>query len=248
MAERVCLYALVAGPAASLRMTGIAGERLRALDMAGVEAVVGVQKSVPRATTTAMRRYDRVERELMEIYASVLPARFGTCAPTVDELAASVQDRRASIRRNLRLVRHRVQMTARVFTQGSDRGQTGVRPRSDRGRIGVRPGSDRGRIGVRPGSEYEYGATQGTQYLRRRMEETQIPGAQPLRDAVARWVRAERTERHTQGRLAGSLYHLIPRGAVPAYQRALERAAIAAQLTTIVSGPWPPYAFTEMTA
>jgi hypothetical protein len=226
VADRVCLYALVAGRAASLRMTGIGGERLRAVDMAGIEAVVGVQRGVPRATTTAMARYDRVERELMVVYASVLPARFGTCAPTVDELAASVRDRRASIRRSLRLVRQRVQMTVRVFTAGSDRGQTGVRP----------------------GSEYEYGATQGTQYLQRRMEEMQIPGAQPLRDAVARWVRAERTEPHTQGRLAGSLYHLIPRGAVSAYRRALERAATAAQLTTVISGPWPAYAFAEITA
>jgi len=41
------------------------------------------------------------------------------------------------------------------------------------------------------------------------------------------------------------MYHLIARGAVPAYRRAIERAALDADLTTVVSGPWPPYAFTE---
>ena len=50
-------------------------------------------------------------------------------------------------------------------------------------------------------------------------------------------------ERQERGRLIGSVYHLIPRGAVSAYQRSLERAALDAGRTTIVSGPWPAYAF-----
>ena len=87
--------------------------------------------------------------------------------------------------------------------------------------------------------------TTGTEYLRRRMGETQLPGATILRQAVARWVRAERSERHARGQLAGSLYHLVPRRAVPAYRRALVSAATEAGLTTVVSGPWPPYAFTD---
>jgi hypothetical protein len=73
----------------------------------------------------------------------------------------------------------------------------------------------------------------------------QIPGAEPLRAAAARWVRAERRERHDRGRLVGSLYHLIARRSAGPYRRAIERAALDAGLTTIVSGPWPPYAFTE---
>ena len=226
VAERICLYALVSGDLAPLRMTGITGERLRAVDMAGVEAVVGAQARVTRATTAAMRRYDEVERGLMAVYASVLPARFGTCAAAVGDLAQSVRDRRVSIRRNLRLVRQRVQMTVRIF---------GSEPAQSRHRAGTEPAQS----GHRAGTE------QGTQYLQRRAEELQIPGAAAVRDAVARWVRAERTERHMQGRLVGSIYHLIPRGAVPAYRRAIERAALDANVTTIVSGPWPPYAFTE---
>jgi hypothetical protein len=75
----------------------------------------------------------------------------------------------------------------------------------------------------------------------------QIPGAEPLRTAVARWVRAERVERLDRGRLAGSLYHLIPRGGASAYRRAIERAALEAGVTMVVSGPWPPYAFAELT-
>jgi hypothetical protein len=226
VAERVCLYALVAGRGRALRLDGVAGERLYAVDLAGVEGVVGVVPRAIRATTAAMRRYDAIQRELTAVYASVLPARFGTCAATADELAASVRDRQAAIRRALHLVRRRVQMTVRLFAGAPDSGAPAARrPRAR---------------GPSPGS-----ARRGTLYLRARAVDASIPGSDALRRAVARWVRAERTERHMHGRLAGSLYHLVPRTAVGPYRRALERAALEARLTTIVSGPWPPYAFAE---
>lgn len=73
----------------------------------------------------------------------------------------------------------------------------------------------------------------------------QIPGSEPLRAAVKKWVRAERVERHDRGRLAGSIYHLVPRGAAAAYRTTLQRAALAADIMVVVSGPWPPYAFAD---
>jgi hypothetical protein len=231
VADRVCLYALVAGAGGPARIVGVAGERVRTVRLSGIDAVIGIVPRPPKPTVGTLRRYDRIGRELMGIYPSVLPARFGTCAPTLDELAASVRDRRATIRRALRLVRRRAQMTVRVF----------FRSESSPNRFRVH--SDPVQSGLRTGSEYGDGATQGTQYLQRRMAETRIPGAEPLRAAVARWVRAERTERHGQVRLAGSLYHLIPRSAAPAYRRALERAALEAGVTVVVTGPSPPYAF-----
>jgi hypothetical protein len=254
VADRVCAYALVAGRVQPLRLTGIAGERLTIVNAGGIAVVVGRVARVPRPAAATLRRYDEVMRALTTVYASVLPVRFGTCAATVDEITQPVRDRGVAIRRNLHLVRNRVQMTIRIFSSeqgqtgvrpGSDRGRAGVRPGSDQGQTGVRPGSERGRSGVRTGSELEYGATQGTQYLRRRAADLQIPGAEPLRAAAARWVRAERRERHDRGRLVGSLYHLIARRSAGPYRRAIERAALDAGLTTIVSGPWPPYAFTE---
>ena len=232
VADRVCAYALVAGRVQPLRLTGIAGERLTIVNAGGIAVVVGRVARVPRPAAATLRRYDEVMRALTTVYASVLPVRFGTCAATVDEITHPVRDRGVVIRRNLHLVRNRVQMTIRIFS-------------SEQGQTGVRPGSERGRSGVRTGSELEYGATQGTQYLRRRAADLQIPGAEPLRAAAAQWVRAERRERHDRGRLVGSLYHLIARRSAGPYRRAIERAALDAGLTTIVSGPWPPYAFTE---
>jgi hypothetical protein len=55
-----------------------------------------------------------------------------------------------------------------------------------------------------------------------------------------RWVRDERVEHRGE---VSSVYHLIPRASTEAYRRAVQTSADAAGLRVIVSGPWPPYAF-----
>jgi hypothetical protein len=85
----------------------------------------------------------------------------------------------------------------------------------------------------------------GRQFLQRRARDLQIREAEPLREAVKRWVRAERIERHTSGRLTGTIYHLVPRGASEQYGAAIRAAAETAGLAVVVTGPWPPYAFAE---
>jgi hypothetical protein len=219
--DRICLYALLAGPAGRrLVIPGLSGERLREVQFDGIRAAIGGIPRPSKPAAAAVKRYDEILRQLMDLYTSVLPARFGTCASTLEELAVPVRDRRDAIERALRLVRGRAQMTVRVF------GTQGVRSTA--------------------GAKTVDGlAGRGTQYLQRRMAETQIPGAEVLRRAVAEWVRAERREKHGTGRLAGTLYHLIPRKAAPAYRRAIDRAAFDVGLTITVSGPWPPYAFAE---
>jgi Gas vesicle synthesis protein GvpL/GvpF len=205
-----------------MRGTGAWGEALRRIRVAGLDLVIGAIPRVPRPTTAALTRYDRVVRALIETHASVLPARFGTTAPSLDALGAAVGDRRDALRRSLRLVRHRVQMTVRVFGLG------------DGLAVGLAVGLG---DGLRAGG--------GRQFLQRRAKELQVPGSEPLRAAVKRWVRAERTERHKAGRLVGTIYHLVPLTAARPYRAAIQRAASAASLTVVVSGPWPPYAFAE---
>jgi hypothetical protein len=55
-------------------------------------------------------------------------------------------------------------------------------------------------------------------------------------------VREERVEQH--GNIA-TVYHLVPRGSVGAYRRALEKQAGETGVRLMVSGPWPPYAFSD---
>jgi hypothetical protein len=226
VAERVWLYAVVSGASGPLRAEGAAGERLRRVRVGGLDLVVGIVPRVPRPTAAALRRYDAAVRRLMDAHGSVLPARYATSAPSLDALASAALDRRDTLRRSLGLVRQRVQMTVRVFTP---RGPEG------RAKAAVARGGQPSRAASGP----------GRQFLSRRAAELQVPGGEPLRAAVARWVRAERTERHDRGPLAGSMYHLIPRGCAGAYRTAVERAAVRAGLTIVVSGPWPPYAFAD---
>ena len=81
----------------------------------------------------------------------------------------------------------------------------------------------------------------GRDYLRNRAAEARyVPGFDPIRHVVRRWVRAERIERHDK---VTTVYHLIPRGSVDAYRTALARAATAERVRLVVTGPWPPYTF-----
>jgi hypothetical protein len=63
-----------------------------------------------------------------------------------------------------------------------------------------------------------------------------------LRRALASLVRAERIERHSEPGLLASVYHLIDRGAAPAYARAIEETRLEG-LRVAVSGPWPAWSF-----
>ena len=244
MADQVCVYAVVSGGPGALRVTGVSGERLRRARVAGVDLVIGRLARVPPPTAAALTRYDRAVRALMATHGSLLPARYGTCAATLDELAPTLRARREAVRRSLRLVRQRAQMTVRIFhgsepARGLARGPLAASSQPARRAPAARSQSARSALATSSGG-------QGRQYLQQRAAEMHIPGAEPLRTAVARWVRAERVERLDRGRLAGSLYHLIPRGAAGAYRCAIERAALDAGLTMVVSGPWPPYAFAEL--
>ncbi len=84
----------------------------------------------------------------------------------------------------------------------------------------------------------------GREYLKARARAAAaarvVPGFEPVRDAVVRWVRDERVEHRGA---VSSVYHLIPRASTEAYRRAAQTSADAAGLRVIISGPWPPYAF-----
>jgi hypothetical protein len=164
-------------------------------------------------------------RELAARFHAIIPVRFATLMAE-DELMVTLLARRAAFARALAGVRRRVQMTVRVVPGQGGRGSA----RSDVGRP-FRSASDAIPI-------------TGRDYLKARAREAAatrvVPGFEPVRLAVARWVRDERVE-HRAG--VSSVYHLIPRSSAEAYRRALQASAAATGLPVIVSGPWPPYAF-----
>ena len=221
----LCVYALTTQAPRALRLRGLERELLRVVTMGRVSAIVGELRRAPGNTYERLTLYDAVMHRLSDRYAAILPVRFGTCL-TRDELEGILRERQQSFRRALRHVRGRVQMIVRVVDRGPDKVRaTSV---SDRAESVARALSGSRKSGV--------------EYLRRRAAEATAPAFDPIRDAVRRWVRDERIE--TRDRIA-SVYHLIPRGAAEAYRTAAVTRANEVGLRATISGPFPPYAFTE---
>jgi len=212
----VIVYAIIANRRAPTSLR-VGGERFRIVREGAIAAVVidGGRRLAP--TTANLRRYDRVVRGLAMRFPAMIPARFGTLMAE-DELAFTLSSRRAVLAAMLKRVRNRVQMTIRVMP-------TGARESALHDIDGPAPAT---------GREYLIARARAAASART------VPGFNPVREAVSRWVRDERVE-HQEG--VASVYHLIPRSSVPAYRAALQTSAAAANVKALVSGPWPPYAF-----
>jgi len=220
----LCVYALTRGTS-RVSATGIRGERMRVVREGPLGAVVGALPSVPRGSVGNLRRYDRTLGVLAATLPALLPARFGTCFDEIDELRFVLRSRRPALQRALQHVRGRAQMTIRMVVAPA---AAAVEPEDGRRQ--------------RP----EDASRPGTAFLRSRAEAAararHVEGFDPVRAAVRRWVRDERVERRAG---VTTVYHLVPRGSADTYHRALEGAAARAGLRMRVTGPWPPYAFTE---
>ena len=226
----ICVYALVSPPPARLGLTGMAGEKLRVVSVSRIAAVIGEMRRAPAPTVRNLRRYAAVVEAIAAKVPAILPARFATTVVDRDELTFILTSRSAALRRRLRSVRARCQMTIRLV--GSDPGDAPLR-----GQTPVMP-----RTGVRPRN----GATQGTRYLRQRMANAErgraIPAFEPIRAAVGRFVKDERVEKRAD---VITVNHLVPRTAVTRYRAAVTRSAGENHLRLMVSGPWAPYAFAD---
>ena len=183
-----------------------------------------------------LRRYAAVVEAIAAEAPAILPARFATTVADREELAFILASRGATLRRRLRAVRGRCQMTIRLLSPLSEsESESDDAPLASRSAIA-------GRARLRLAPE----ATQGTQYLQRRAalaaSARAIPGFAPIRAAVRRFVKDERVEKR-----AGivTVNHLIPRAAAPRYLAAVEQAATANHLRLMVSGPLAPYAFAD---
>lgn len=188
----------------------------------GLVAAVRTVRSAPAPSAASLRRHDRVVRTLAEAVPAIVPARFGSLVDGEAALGRLLRGRRRQIRAALALVRGRVQMTLRVW---SDAARTPAPPVPFAGR----------------------GA--GKRYLSARASwwrGADVPGLEQMLDALRPLTAAERMERHSTPPLVASVYHLVERGRLTAYRRALRRPH--GRIRVRVSGPWPPYAFAPQVA
>jgi Gas vesicle synthesis protein GvpL/GvpF len=216
----VYLYALVDGEPSGPLGEGLAGEPLRLVRCGGFAAVVGDLPRKPEPARDSLQAQDAVVRRLAEIFAALLPARFGESFADETVLVDRIAGQASGITQSLALVRGCVQMTLRVFGD----------PES------------------LPEAPDEPGGGPGARYLEARRREHErsrsLPEIDPLREALRPLLRAERIERRKSGRLLGTAYHLVLRNQAGAYLAALQEAgeSIGGRRVS-ASGPWPPYAF-----
>jgi hypothetical protein len=194
----------------------IGRRRIETIAVAGIPCVVERRRALPAASERALRDQHRVVVALHERVDAMLPVRFGALLD-LRELEQIVRQRRALLLRALRRVRGRLQMTVRVFGEDVARAQESP-PRS------------------------------GAEYLqaRARASRPDLSGtASAIRSAVRTIVVAESIERG-RGSVGVVINHLIRRDAADRYRSRIARVLSAAgdADAVVVSGPWPPFAFT----
>jgi hypothetical protein len=190
------------------------------VECAGLYAAVERIATAPVVSEAALRTQHDIVAAIASRIDAVLPARFGSVLDE-DELRHLVARAPETFATALDLVRGRTQMTVRLL---------GAEPRLTTGRS--LPG--------RPA------AVSGTAYLEQRRSAATIvvpPEVAVISTAVRGVVAAERVEAG-QGRVAATVYHLVDRGAIGAYEQAIEAIpSPLGQKTMTVTGPWPPFAF-----
>lgn len=173
------------------------------------ELLIVAGGEAPPLTPESLAEQDALVRRLN--VPALLPIRFGEKVRDEEELRKLLKPRTADLIEALKKVRGCVQMTLRAF------GEPAPMP-----------------------EPVEQGGP-GTRYLEARRREIErahsLPEIGPLLDLLRPLVRAERIERKEQGALLGTVYHLVRREDLPAYQEAAQGQGVT------VSGPFPPYAF-----
>jgi hypothetical protein len=215
------VYALVpSGLDAASLGAGLLDEALGVVALGPMAAVVGEIEDTPSIAPATLRRHDDVMRRISSASDAILPFRFGATVTGAGELADGLAPRLEALAVALERTRGCDQMTLCLYTE-------------------TPPAPDPSR------------ATDGpdTAWLRARSAQQGARGPElaRMREALASWVRAEAIEEHAGSLLRASVFHLVERARIPGYRSVVEAVGAAiAPARLAATGPWPPYAFTEL--
>jgi Gas vesicle synthesis protein GvpL/GvpF len=196
------------------RPRGLGGARLRVLDCNGLAAVFSRHRTLqPQPSPKALWSHEAVVEQLMA-RGAVLPLRFGTVLDGEPSLRETLAERHEELTRGLENVRGRVELGLRVL---------GEPPRE-------RPQG--------PGSGHAYLMARHQDH--RRAQEAARDVHEPLA-AMAHDARV-RTTVPPPAILAAA--YLVDRHQIDAFKaRAGALAAARDDVSTVCTGPWPPYSF-----
>jgi hypothetical protein len=215
------VYALVPPGVDAALGTGLLGEPLEVVAAgAAVAAVAGAMDDRPSIAPASLRAHDDVVRRVAAVADAILPFRFGAMVTSARELEEGLAPRIDALASALERTRGCDQMTLRLYAPGSSPlpAQSGL-------------------AAVGP----------GTRFLRDRAAKTALPELERVRDALGSLVRGQVVEGHDAPPLRASVFHLVERARIPDYRASIDGLATTlAPARIVVTGPWPPYAFTEL--
>ena len=209
------VYGFVTASKKSAGQLTVDGHRIELLSIAGFEVAVERLDQRPAVSGSALLLQHAIVTGLARRFDAVLPARFGSLV-ALEDLERIVALRTADLRKALRKVRGRAQMTLRIVTS---------------------PGAEA------PAPSVEK-PTSGTAYLASRraaLSGTRPPAAKALTRGIGTLLHDERIETPGPGRT--SIFHLIDSADVREYRTAIKRVRLPEGERVSVSGPFPPFAF-----
>ena len=183
--------------------------------IAGVYVALERRADVPPVELGTLKRHHQTVERLANRVPAILPVRYGTLL-TSDDIEEALEDRREELADALDLVRGRRQMTWRI---AAGRRQRAV-------------------------ESADAPPLSGAEYLRRASRSASAstaPAFRRVRACVGELAIAERYQQPT-ATLPESVYHLVDRAKVDAYQDASKDLRESNKALTL-SGPWAPYAF-----
>jgi hypothetical protein len=200
--------------------------------------------AAPTLSARALGRHDSIVRRLAADTVALAPARFGMVTASQAALVRLVEKRAEETARVLNMVKHREQMTVRLFSPGSlaetAEAPTGALSRSRTTRRSAR--RDRRPTSDRSTRRTASARGPGTRYLQERAAREMALRRElvRLRAALGDLVVAEQIVPQASGPLLGSVYHLVARGHAARYTAALAGHVVEG---VAVTGPAPCYAF-----
>jgi hypothetical protein len=214
------VYALVPPSLDAPLGTGLLEEELRVVSLGPMAAVVGDVDDAPSIAPASLRRHDEVVRRIARSSDAILPFRFGATVTNEAELREGLAPRLESLAAALDRTRGCDQMTLRLYAEGK---------------------------ALPPAPQAAAGP--GTRWLRQRSAEhaASVPELARVRAALAPCTRQESVELHDSPPLRASIFHLVERARLSEYRTQIDALASAiAPARVAATGPWPPYAFTEL--
>jgi len=217
-------------------LSGVAGARVRAIPVEGVVAWVSdVERDVP-VSVEGVRAHDAVVEAALEMGPTPVPARFGQRFADDAACLSALSSRAASVERLVTTVQGFVEMTL-VLTPSTRRMLRDLQP-------------------VLPEMFDLDSSGTGRRYLEALRARDDATGAvrsslgalaERLDDATRDWVVRSAVHDQVTRLPLRTISHLVARGSVAPYRRALEEVRPDGEFRFLLIGPRAPYSFCSLT-